>query len=187
MATAGILGGLAWIPVRLGVSFSYSTAFAGLDYVAWNKLMVIPLGLMIVALVGLLGRVLEGPARVATRIAIAGLAGMLAGTVLEFFVFGGLAGDPAGANAGWTVYLLGLAVHVLGLVVLGVVLRGSALGWAALFIAVFHVAWLPAGTVEGGVLLVADQVGIGLAWVALALQASVSFRHGEGAAVAARR
>ena len=37
-SAAAILGGLAWIPVRLGVSVGYSTEFLRLTYVEWNKL-----------------------------------------------------------------------------------------------------------------------------------------------------
>lgn len=55
-----VLGGVAWIPVRIGVSVSYSSTFMALDYLAWNRLMIVPLGLMLVAVLGLLG---SGPTR----------------------------------------------------------------------------------------------------------------------------
>ena len=164
-----ILGGLTWIPVRIGVSVSYVASFMALDYVTWNRLMVVPLGLMLAAVVGLFGSMPTRAARTAAGIATVGLAAMMTGVVVEFFVFGGLAGNREGASAGWLVYLLGLAVHVIGLLAMGVATWGSPLGWLAPLIAVLHAGWLPAGLLEGGFVLMADQVGIGVAWAALGL------------------
>jgi hypothetical protein len=171
-ALTAIAGGVAWIPMRLGVSVAFSTEFLRLDYVTWNKLMVVPLALMIAAGVALATSVGSRAARIGAAMAVAGLIGMLAGVVVEFFVFGGLSGDRGGAMLGWGIYLLGgLLVHVIGLAVLAVARWGTAVGWLALLIAALHVAWLPSGFVEGGMLLVADQVAIGLAWVALGVAA----------------
>jgi hypothetical protein len=69
------------------------------------------------------------------------------------------------------IYLLaGLLVHVVGLIGFGIgVVRTPgwrSVGWLALLVATLHLAWLPAGML-GEVLLVADQVLIGLAWVAI--------------------
>lgn len=178
-ALAAIGGGLAWIPVRLGVSVAFSTEFLTLDYVTWNKLMVVPLALLIAAAVALAMRVESRGARIGAAVAAAGLIGMLAGVVVEFYVFGGLAGDRGGAIVGWGIYLLaGLLVHVIGLAVLGVALRRTPVGWLALVIAALHLLWLPSGFVEGGGLLVANQLAIGLAWVALGVASRAAMNRG---------
>jgi hypothetical protein len=172
-AAAAVLGGLAWIPVRLGVSVAFSTDFLRLSYVTWNLLMVVPLALMLVAAVGLRREAESRGARVGAGLAAAGLVGMLAGVVVEFAVFGGLSGNRDGAVIGWMLYLLGgLLPHVVGLAILGIARWPTSLGALALAVALLHLAWLPAGMVGGDAVLVADQVAIGLAWVAMGVVAS---------------
>lgn len=169
-SAAAVLGGLAWIPVRLGVSVAFSTDFLRLSYVQWNMLMVVPLVLLLVAMatVALAPRLRSRPGRIGAWVAVAGLLGMLAGVIVEFWIFGGLARDREGAVLGWLIYLAGLLLHVIGLIGFGIgVVRlpgWSAVGALSLVIAGLHVAWLPAGML-GGAWLVADQVLIGLAWV----------------------
>ena len=169
-SAAAVLGGLAWIPVRLGVSVAFSTDFLRLSYVQWNMLMVVPLVLLLVATVAVASRLRSRPGSIGAWVAVAGLLGMLAGVVVEFWIFGGLAGDREGAVLGWLIYLAGLLVHVIGLIGFGIgVVRipgWSEVGALALVIAVLHLVWLPSGML-GGVWLVADQVLIGLAWVAV--------------------
>lgn len=172
-ATA-VLGGLAWIPIRLGVSVAWSTDFLRLTYVRWNSLMVIPLILLLVAMVALAFASDRRAARIGGWVAASGLVVMMAGVIVEFWIFGGLSGDREGAIVGWLIYLLGLLVHVVGLVWFGIGTLRTA-GWPgvgalALLIAVLHVLWLPAGAV-GDALLVADQALIGLAWVGIGLGA----------------
>lgn len=177
---AAVLGGLAWIPVRLGVSVAFSTEFLRLTYVQWNMLMVVPLSLLLIAMVGLASRAPTRPGRIGAWVAVAGLVGMLAGVIVEFWIYGGLSGDRDGAVLGWMIYLLGgLLIHVVGLVAFGTgVVRTPGwrlVGWLALLVAALHLAWLPAGMV-GDAILVADQVLIGLAWVAIGV---VSMRPGR--------
>lgn len=179
-AAAAIVGGLVWIPVRLGVSVAYSTPFLELDYVTWNKLMAVPLVLMIVATLGLVPRRCARGTRLAAAVVLLGLAGMLAGVVIEFFVAGGLSGDRDGAMLGWGAYLIGLAVHVVGLLALGVVLRRAVAGWLALLVGVLHLAWLPAGMLQEPWLLVADQVAIGLSWIGIGLAVASQARSRGG-------
>lgn len=168
-AASAVVGGLVWIPVRLGVSVAYSTPFLELDYVTWNKLMALPLVLMMAATLGLVPRRSTPAARISAAVVLLGLVGMLAGVVIEFFFAGGLRGDRDGAMLGWGTYLIGLAVHVVGLLALGIVLRRAVVGWMSLIAAVLHLLWLPAGMVQDAALLVADQVAIGLAWVGIGL------------------
>ena len=171
---AAVLGGLAWIPVRLGVSVAWSADFLRLTYVRWNSLMVMPLVLMLIAMVALAAagsRGGTGETRIGGWVAAAGLVGMMAGVIIEFWIFGGLAGDRDGAVLGWMIYLLtGVLVHVVGLIWFGIgAVRApgwGGIGALALLIAALHVAWLPAGAF-GDAFLVADQVLIGLAWVGI--------------------
>jgi hypothetical protein len=172
-AAAAIIGGLAWIPVRLGVSVAFSTEFLRLTYVRWNMLMVVPLVLLLVATAALASRVRSRPGRIGAWVAAAGLAGMLAGVIVEFWIFGGLAGDRDGAVLGWLIYLTaGLLVHVIGLIGFGIVAVRTpgwvAVGALALVIAALHLAWLPSG-ILGDAFLEANQVLIGLAWVAVGI------------------
>lgn len=172
-AVAAVLGGLAWIPVRLGVSVAWSTEFLRFTYVRWNSLMVIPLGLLLLAMVGLARQAPSRRGRIGAWVAAAGLVGMLAGVIVEFWIFGGLSGNRDGAIAGWLIYLVGgLLVHVIGLVVFGIgavrTAQWRTLGALALVIAALHLGWLPAG-LAGEAWLVADQVLIGLAWVGIGL------------------
>jgi hypothetical protein len=178
---ATVLGGLAWIPVRLGVSVAWSTEFLRLSYVRWNMLMVVPLGLL---LIGMAAVALAVSRRGGTRgaeigawVAVAGMVGMLAGVIVEFWIFGGLIGDRDGAILGWLIYLFaGVLVHVIGLGWFGVGAvrtpgwdpRWRGVGALALLMAALHVAWLPAGSL-GSAPLIMDQVLIGLAWVAIGL------------------
>ena len=169
-SAAAVVGGVAWIPIRLGVSVAFLTEFMRLTYVEWNKLMVVPLGLLLIATAALAMRVPSPAGRVGAWLAVAGLVGMLVGVIVEFWIFGGLVGDRDGAVLGWLIYLGGLLVHVIGLAVFGIVRTPGwgGVGGLALFVAALHVVWLPAGVV-GGAFLVADQVLIGLAWVAIGL------------------
>jgi hypothetical protein len=175
-----VLGGIAWIPVRLGVSVAWSTEFLRFTYVRWNSLMVVPLVLMLVAMVALAAAAARAESRamrIGGWVAAAGLIGMLAGVIVEFWIFGGLIGDRNGAVLGWMIYLLGgVLVHVVGLAWFGIgavrTTGWSAIGALALLVAVLHVAWLPAGAL-GDAFLVADQVLIGLAWVGIGLRSCI--------------
>jgi hypothetical protein len=160
-----ILGGLTWIPVRLAIGGTWGTTVGGLDYVAWNRLMVVPLLLLIGGVVVLAGAA-TGRSRVGAMVSAVGLVGMLIGVVVEFWIFGGLEGDRDGAIVGWMIYLLvGVLVHTIGLVLVHRTV-GGALGGLALGIAGLHVLWIPAG-LTGDLLLALDQMLIGLGWTVI--------------------
>ena len=164
---AAILGGLVWIPVRLAIGGTWGTTVAGLGYVPWTQLMVVPLALLVGGIVVLWCRAGTSRARTATLVAAVGLAGMLAGVVVEFWIFGGLEGDRDGAIVGWLIYLLaGVLVHVVGLLAYWIA-RGRALGALALAIAALHLLWIPAGLSGIDMLLALDQALIGVSWVAV--------------------
>jgi hypothetical protein len=164
-AIATILGGITWIPIRLAIGGTWGTTAAGLGYVEWNQLMVVPLALLFGGMVVLWASAASGGARIGALVATSGLAGMLVGVIVEFWIFGGLEGEREGAIVGWLIYLLaGVLVHLIGLATYGIARRGS-LGTLALVIAVLNVAWIPAGLSGAPVLLALDQALIGVAWV----------------------
>ena len=167
-AVAAALGGLAWIPIRVAISITFSEPLFGLSYVEWNRLMLVPLPLLLIAGVQLARRTARGlGGRIGSGLAILGLVGMTAGVYAEFYVAGGLVGDRGGAILGWGIYLVSLLAHVVGLATFGVASRTATpgLAGAALVIAALHVLWPFSGVVDA--LLVADQVLIGVAWVAV--------------------
>lgn len=165
--SAAILGGLAWIPVRLAIGGTWGTTVAGLGYVEWNQLMVVPLTLLFGGIVVLWSGARTSRARIGALVAAAGLAGMLVGVVVEFWIFGGLEGDRDGAIVGWLIYLLaGVLVHVIGLAAHGIAARG-VLGALALAMAGLHLLWIPAALSGIDALLALDQALIGLSWVAI--------------------
>lgn len=164
---AAIVGGLAWIPVRLAIGGTWGTTVVGLDYVEWNRLMVVPLALLLGGIVVLWSLAESFRARIGALVAAFGLAGMLAGVVVEFWIFGGLEGDRDGAAVGWMIYLLaGVLVHTIGLALYGFA-RREVLGALAFAIAMLHVLWIPAGLSGIDALLVLDQALIGLGWVGI--------------------
>lgn len=175
-AAAAIVGGLGWIPVRAAISVTFSQPLLGLTYVEWNRVEVVPIALMLLALaVGIRAIVVERGRLVTVGLwtAAAGLAGMLLGVIVEFWIAGGLSGDRELSVIGWGIYLLaGVATHLVGMVLLGIgLLRQRAgmargLGALALAIGVLHALWIPSGFVADALLL-ADQALIGLAWVGI--------------------
>lgn len=180
VAGASVLGGLVWIPIRLAIGGTWGTTPGGLSYEDWNRLMVLPLALLVGGIAVLLGRPTSRVARTGAWLAGAGLVGMLAGVIIEFWVFGGLAGDRDGAIAGWMVYLLpGVLLHAAGLVVHAVGKR-DVVGWLAGAIAVLHLLWIPA-TMVADALMALDQALIGLLWAGIGVAGW--FRGGGAGAV----
>jgi hypothetical protein len=180
-AAAAIVGGLTSIPIRIGISVTFSRPLLDLTYVEWNRLMVVPLALLLVAMVGIVGLAASPVARVGAWAAVTGLVGMLAGVVIEFWIFGGLIGDREGAIVGWMTYLLaGVLVHVIGMFIFGVASvragRPALVGWLALAIAVLHLLWIPASFSDA--VLVADQALIGVGWIGIGLAGRLRQRQG---------
>ena len=163
------LGGLTWVPARYGVMTTWEGTWLGLDYGGWNRLMLVPLLLLAAGAVACARAASQRRTRVAWAVLAAGFALAGTGVAIEFVVGGGLQGGPESvAVAGWMVYLLGQVVTAVAALVLAAALnrngqRGAAA--AAAVAGVATLAWPAAGhtlTLE-----VADQVLIGLAWVAL--------------------
>ncbi len=172
---AMMLGGVLWIALRPLVASTWGTPVFGLGYEDYNRLMVAPLLLL---LAGALACRCSLPpeagraARWGLALLALGVATSLAGVVIEFWWAGGLRGDRAGALLGWAAYGLGLLVQVVGLTLFGAgALRAACLpSWLAVVaptMAALHLLWLPTLHLRLARWSVADQVLIGLGWVAL--------------------
>ncbi len=163
------LGGLTWIPARYGVMTTWEGTWLGLDYGGWSRLMLVPLLLLTSGAVAAARAATRRRTRIALAVLATGFALAGTGVAIEFVVGGGLQGGPESiAVAGWTVYLLGQLVTAVAALVLAAALareghRGAAAAAAVAGIATL--AW-PAAGITLSVEL-ADQVLIGLAWVAL--------------------
>jgi hypothetical protein len=165
------LGGLTWVPARYGVLTTWEGTWLGLDYGGWNRLMLVPLLLLTAGAVAAARAASRRRTRIAWAVLATGFALAGTGVAIEFVIGGGLQGGPESiAVAGWTVYLLGQLVTAVAALVLAAALaregqRGAAAAAAVAGIATL--AWPAAGytlSVE-----LADQVLIGLAWVALGM------------------
>ena len=172
---ATMLGGVLWIALRPLVASAWGTPVFGLSYEDYNRLMVAPLLLLLAGVLAFRGSL---PAEVgrAARWGLAllalGVATSLAGVVIEFWWAGGLRGDRAGSLLGWAAYGLGLLVQAVGLTLFGVgALRAACLPtWLAIVapaMAALHLLWLPSLHLGLARWSVADQVLVGLGWVAL--------------------
>ena len=163
------LGGLTWVPARYGVMTTWEGTWLGLEYGGWNRLMLVPLLLLTAGAVAAARAASRRRTRVAWAVLATGFALAGTGVAIEFIVGGGLQGGPESiAVAGWTVYLLGQFVTAVAALVLAAALaregpRGAAA--AAVVAGIATLAW-PAAAIRLSVEL-ADQVLVGLAWVAL--------------------
>ena len=172
---AMMLGGVLWTALRPLVASAWGTPIFGLGYEDYNRLMVAPLLLLLAGVLAFrrslpaqVGRV----ARWGLALLALGVATSLAGVVIEFWWAGGLRADRAGSLLGWAAYGLGLLVQAVGLTLFGVgALRARRLPtWLATVapaMVALHLLWLPSLHLRLARWSVADQVLIGLGWVAL--------------------
>ncbi len=94
----------------------------GFTYEDYNRLMAVPLLLLLFGACGLSIRYWQEVGklgRMGSVLVVLGLLGALAGEVMEFWWAGGLRGNREGAMWGWLIYLLGLAGVTIGLVLFG--------------------------------------------------------------------
>jgi hypothetical protein len=144
----------------------------GLDYVTYNRMMVVPLFLLIAGAVALRHFVGQG-GRWGLALVVLGLAASLAGVMIEFWWAGGLSGNRQGAMLGWGIYGLGLLGQAIGLAVFGIgALRSRRLlpywiGIVPLAMAALLVLWPPMLAWQLDTWSILDQVLYGLGWVAL--------------------
>jgi hypothetical protein len=165
-----LIGGATWAVLRPIIATTYSDPLHGLSYEDWNRLMVVPLVLLLIGSVALGGFAQRSPGRAGVLILVAGVAVSLAGVVIEFAIGGGLRGDRWLAMAGWALYGIGILGQAVGLVLLGIgALRGRRVAPAivGLAMAALHLAWLPLVAAEQFDAAIADQVLIGVGSITL--------------------
>ncbi len=172
-----LLGAMTWIPARWGVMTTWDTTWLGVGYAGWNRLMLVPLTLLVAGSVRSARARSTRPVRAGWWVVAAGFAAAWIGVALEFVVGGGLRGGPlALAMAGWTAYLLGTVGAGLGAAVLvvakdrdrsrvGRIATVSGAGLATLSM----LAWPVLLAVGWSAAAVIDQVVVGVAWTLVAL------------------
>jgi hypothetical protein len=121
LGLAGVFGGALWILSWLGNAQTDegSKDYLGLVEGDWRALLNISLLAFWAAVWGVHRRFGAGLGRfgsIAVAVALFGLAGVLAGNVLEY----GLNGGEIWLDDGWAVFLIGAVVATVSLVVLGV-------------------------------------------------------------------
>ena len=194
VATLLVLGGLTWLPARIGVMTTWDDTWLGLGYTGWNRLTLVPLSLLLcgaVLSVGVRGSRAEG---IGWRLAAAGFAASWVGVVLEFVVGGGLQSGPRElAAAGWSVYLLGTAISAVGALVLAAafVRARPAMAVSAAVAGAAVLAWPPLIAADLQIGAVASQLVTGLAWAVVGALASAprppATSRGSAAASRGRR
>ncbi|MET0763233.1 MAG: hypothetical protein ABWY29_00110 [Blastococcus sp.] len=167
-----VLGALTWVPARYGVMTTWDGTWLGLDYVDWNRVMLVPLALLAAGGITAARRAATRAAAVAWSVVATGFALSWLGVAVEFVVGGGLRGGPRElAAGGWTIYLVGTAVTAVGALVLAAALarRDGRTAAAAGVAAVAILAWPPllAAGLDG--VAVVDQMLVGLSWAVVAL------------------
>jgi hypothetical protein len=183
---AAIVTGLAWAIALPLVSTAASEDPVGLGYDDYNRVLTMPLLLLVLTLAGL-GRLQRGRlspwGRRGAAVAVAGAALLVVGNVIEFWAV--LFSDDAvfaiadergldewpGSTIGWFTFLVGSLLLVAGGVVFGFASRAARIlpGWAGLVIAATAPLLLAAFTAWSSSLLltVVFAAPLGLGWIAL--------------------
>jgi hypothetical protein len=167
-----VLGALTWVPARYGVMTTWDLTWFGLDYVGWNRVMLVPLALLAAGGITAARGAATRPAAVAWAVVATGFALSWLGVAIEFVVGGGLRGGPPElAAGGWTIYLVGTAVTAVGALVLAAALarRDARTAAAAGVAAVAILAWPPLLAAGLDAVAVVDQMLVGLSWAMVAL------------------
>jgi hypothetical protein len=111
-----VVGLAGWWFVWSMVTSSWDQPVRGLTYEEWNRLMPLPLVLLLAGVLGL-SAVSGGWRRVGLALAALGLVVAIGGSALEFWVAGGIRtgqGDWSLSVLGWTLFLLGHLLALLG-------------------------------------------------------------------------
>ncbi len=164
------VGALTWLPARWGVMTTWDVPWLGLDYAAWNRLTLIPLALLTLGAATAFRPTTRRSVSIGWAVVAVGFGLSWAGVALEFGVGGGLQGGPRGiAVAGWTAYLLGMAVTAGGFLVLAAALarRDAVAAVAAGSVAVAFLAWPLLLAVGQDALAVADHLVVAVPWLVL--------------------
>jgi hypothetical protein len=184
---AAIASGVAWAIALPLVATEAGDNPVGLRYDNFNRLLLLPLVLLLVGLAGVraagAGR-LSGWGRRGAGVALAGVGLLILGNVIEFWVV--LASDKAvyaiaedrpqleeweGSTVGWLTFLAGTLLLLVAGIVLAVALRRARIlpGWLALLAALTAPFLLATFGVWDKSLAgtVAIAIGFGLSWVAI--------------------
>ncbi len=190
-SAAAMMGGLLWMVLVPLITLTYpgrsgwgrTDTLLGLAWEDYNRMLPAALLLLLAGLAGLRVRYAGQSGRlgkVGFAVALVGLALMLAGNVVEFWVAGGIREQMTAIDlAGWIGYSLGYLLLAVGLVLLGIgVLRLKAFPrWSALpllmgLLVLPMYVTVTSGNADGAVL----AVPFGLGWVVL----GYALRSGEG-------
>ncbi len=175
-----MVGGLTWIPARWGVMTTWDTTWLGMGYVGWNRLMVVPLTLLVAGCLLATRTRSRRRTRVSWGTVTVGFVAALLGVLVEFVVGGGLrGGPPLLAMAGWGLYLAGTTIAGLGACVAAVLegldragprraARALSLGLAGVSMLAWPVLMIT-GSDEAAVV---DQLIVGAAWALVGLAAA---------------
>ena len=132
---AAMLGGALWIALWFILRSTWSADLLTLTYEDYNRLMPIPLLLLMSGLAGLYARQGGRSGKLGTAgavVAFIGLVMLLAGSVVEFWIGGGIRhGNESISQSGWGIFLLGFPVLAVGMLLFGIAaLRAKVLpGW----------------------------------------------------------
>ena len=140
-----VLGGAAYLLLHLAIETAFPDHWSGspdrllgISYAGWSRLLWVPSALLLSGLVGIYRHVAHALGRLGKwgfRLAAAGFILEIAGSVIEFWLFGLLlvpfSGDfvtgSAGSNFGYTIASLGTLTGILGLVLFGIACLRAAL------------------------------------------------------------
>ncbi len=181
-STAAMMGGLLWMVLVPLITLTYpgrsgwgrTDTLLGLAWEDYNRMLPAVLLLLLAGLAGLRVRYAGRSGslgKVGFAVALVGLALMLAGNVVEFWVAGGIREQMTALDlAGWIGYSLGYLLLAVGLVLVGVAcLKLNAFpGWNALpllmgLLVLPMYVTVTSGNAVGAVL----AVPFGLGWVVL--------------------
>jgi len=120
---ASMLGGVLWTVLELLSDSAWDRTIFGLTYEDYNRLKPIPLLLVLAGLAAFYARQ-EGRSgrlgRTGFGVACFGLALLLVGNIVEFWIGGGIrVGDKAISTTGWNLVLIGVPLLAVGMVLLG--------------------------------------------------------------------
>ena len=175
LGMAAIVGGVLWMALRPFISNTWGRPMLGFTYEDYNRLMAVPLMLLLFGAWGVTIRYWQDVGKVGhlgNLLVVLGLLGALAGVLIEFWWAGGLSGNREGAMWGWLIYLLGLAGVTIGLVLFGAsaMLNKALPGWSRpipLLMASLLVLWILSSIVGLEDLGNAGKALLGLGWVLL--------------------
>ncbi len=186
---AAVLGGVLWTVLVPLITLTYpgrvgwgrTDTVLGLAWEDYNRMLPVVLLLLLVGMAGLRVRYAPRSGRLGKggfALALVGLALMLVGNVVEFWVAGGVRDQMTTADLiGWITYSLGYLLLAVGLVLLGVgSLRGKIFPrWNGVPLLIGVLVLPMYVTVTGGMSVGAVlSVLFGLGWVVLGYLLSVS-------------